>query len=80
MNDDVAQLLAFHGRCGPEAVGHGQTELDDKHIALINRFIAGQCSEEERRELSTFLLENPAWLRWIADRVKASRDESQETV
>jgi hypothetical protein len=80
MNDDFARLLAFYARRGPDATGHGQTELDGNHITLINRFIAGQCSEEERRELSTFLKENPAWLRWIEDRLKASGEESRETV
>ncbi len=77
MTDDISLLLEFLGRCEPEVTGHGQRELNAHRTALIERFIAGQCTDVERRELSEFLQLHPAWIRWIADRVELAREVTE---
>jgi len=74
MNDDVSVLFDFLDRCGPEVQGHGLGFLESHQAAKIERFISGSSDELERRELAQFLQLHPAWIRWIADRVKMSRD------
>ena len=74
MNDDISPLLEFIERCGPEVQGRGLNGLEAEQVAMIERFIAGRCDDIERRELSEFLQLHPAWIRWIADRVKLARE------
>jgi hypothetical protein len=74
MNDDISLLWDFLERCGPEVRGHGLAGLGADQIAMIERFIAGRSDDLERRELSEFLQLHPAWIRWIADRVKMARE------
>jgi hypothetical protein len=49
-------------------------------MAMIERFIAGRCDNSELRDLSEFLQLHPAWIRWIADRVKMARDLGDSSV
>jgi len=74
MNDDISPLLEFIERFGPEVQGRGLNGLEAEQVAMIERFIAGRCDDIERRELSEFLQLHPAWIRWIADRVKLARE------
>ncbi|HEY3897887.1 MAG TPA: hypothetical protein VGM54_04690 [Chthoniobacter sp.] len=76
MIDDISLLLEFLGRCRPEVEGHGLDELTAERRALIERFIAGQCNDVERRQLSEFLQLHPAWIGWIADRVHMARESA----
>jgi hypothetical protein len=78
MNDDISPLWEFLERCGPEVHGHSLRGLEAEQVAMIERFIAGQCDDLERRELSEFLQLHPAWIRWIADRVKLARELSEK--
>lgn len=79
MKNDFESLLEFLEACGPEVTGHGSpaVPLDDQ--TLLNRFIGGHCSEKERREVCEFLQTHPAWIRWVADRIKLTREQVQET-
>ena len=74
MNDDFSLLLDFLDRSGPEVCGHALIGLKVEQTAMIERFIDGKSDDAERRELSAFLQRHPAWIRWIADRVKLARD------
>jgi len=74
MNDEFSVLFEFLDRCGPEVQGHSQGILELQQAAKIERFISGSCDDTERRELAQFLQLHPAWIRWIADRVKMARD------
>jgi hypothetical protein len=74
MNNEISALWDFLERCGPEVYGRSLNGLQAEQIAMIERFIAGKCDDHERRELSEFLQLHPAWIRWIADRVKMSRE------
>ena len=76
--DDIAALFEFHARCGADVSGHGVAELEAGQEAMLERFIAGRCTEVELRVLSSFLQQNPGWIRWIADRVKLDRTASQQ--
>ena len=77
MIDDIALMLEILGKCEPEVEGHGLNDLNAERRALIERFIAGQCNDVERRQLSEFLQLHPAWIRWIADRVQLARDTAE---
>ena len=74
MPDDIAILLDFYARCGPEVSGRGLSELLPHQSALIQRFIIGHCDEVERREVAALLVQNPSWIQPTADRIKASRE------
>ena len=77
MNDDISLLIDFLDRSGPEVTGRGLAglaELGTKQTAMIERFIEGRSDHNERRELAAFLQLHPAWIRWIADRVKMDRE------
>jgi hypothetical protein len=78
MKDDISPLLEFLEHCGPEVRGRGLTGLEAEQVAMIERFIAGRCDDLERRELSEFLQLHPAWIRWIADRVKLAREIAEQ--
>lgn len=71
---DISLVIEFLERCGPEVSGHGLAGLRVDQSAMIERFIAGRCDDAERRELSRFLQMHPAWIRWIAERIKTGRD------
>jgi hypothetical protein len=77
MIDDISLMLEFLKRCEPEVEGHGLNDLNAERRALIERFIAGQCNDVERRQLSEFLQLHPAWIRWIADRVQMARESGE---
>jgi hypothetical protein len=74
MSEDFSVLFEFLDRCGPEVQGHGLTVLESQQAAKIERFISGSCDETERRELARFLQLHPAWIRWVADRIKMARE------
>jgi hypothetical protein len=74
MTNEISALWEFLERCGPEVYGHSLQGLQAEQIAMIERFIAGKCDDVERRELSEFLQLHPAWIRWIADRIKMARE------
>jgi len=80
MNDDISTLLNFLESHGPEVRGHVLSGLESEQIAMIERFIAGRCDAEELRDLSEFLQLHPAWIRWIADRVKLARELGDSSV
>lgn len=74
MKSDISVLFDFLEACGPEACGHNLIELRADQSSLIERFIEGQCDDTERYELSRFLQMHPRWIRWIAERVKGTRE------
>ena len=78
MCEDFSVLFEFMERCGPEVEGHGLTVLETQQAAKIERFISGACDETERRELARFLQLHPAWIRWVADRIKMAREVDAE--
>ena len=80
MNDDISQILDFLERSGPEVRGHVLSGLESEQVAMIERFIAGRCDAAELRDLSEFLQLHPAWIRWIADRVKMARELGDSSV
>jgi hypothetical protein len=73
-DDDISLLIEFIERCGPDVEGHGLIGLRVEQSAMIERFIDGRCNDAERQELSRFLQLHPAWIRWIAERIKTGRD------
>lgn len=77
MNHDFQTLLEFLERLGPEVTGHGLAAPLTDDAVKLQRFAEGQCGEPERAEVCALLRLHPAWLRWLADRVKLARPAAQ---
>jgi hypothetical protein len=77
MNNDFQTLLEFLDRCGPEVTGKATSAPRTEEAAMLQRFADGVCDERERAEICEMLHMHPAWLRWLADRVKAARNQAQ---
>ncbi len=73
MNDDFNTLIEFLDRFGPEVSGRQLPEPSTVAAALLERFARGQCDDAERAQVCKMLKIHPAWLRWLADRVKQAR-------
>lgn len=73
MNSDFKTLIDFLDRLGPEVSGRILTEPHSAAAVQLERFARGDCDERERQEVCEMLQMHPAWIRWIADRVKLAR-------
>jgi hypothetical protein len=74
MNQDFRILIEFLDQFGIEAAGRELPEPKTETAVLLERFARGECSQEERAEVCRMLRLHPAWLRWLADRVKLARE------
>ena len=74
MNNDFQTLVEFLDRCGPEVTGHIAPEPRTEEASKLLRFADGKCDRRERAEICEMLRLHPAWLRWLADRVKLARN------
>jgi len=74
MNQDFKILIEFLDQFGVEAAGRELPEPKTETAVLLERFARGECSQEERAEVCRMLRLHPAWLRWLADRVKLARE------
>ena len=66
-------LLEFIARQGVEVSGRAVLEPGGPEAEQLERFARGECSSEEREEICLLLQQHPAWLRWLAARVKLAR-------
>ena len=73
MSNDFKTLIDFLERFGPEVSGRALMAPHSEAAARLQRFATGACSKEERTEVCEMLRLHPAWLRWLADRVKMAR-------
>jgi hypothetical protein len=76
MNQDFKILIEFLDQFGVEAAGRELPEPKTETAVLLERFARGECSQEERAEVCRMLRLHPAWLRWLADRVKLARESA----
>ena len=76
MSNDFKTLINFMERLGPEVSGRALLAPDSEAAAKLQRFAAGECDKEERAEVCEMLRLHPAWLRWLADRVRMARTTS----
>ena len=73
MNNDFKTLIDFLDRMGPEVSGRSLSAPYPEALPRLDRFARGACDPAERREVCELLRLHPAWLRWLADRVKEAR-------
>jgi hypothetical protein len=76
MNNDFKTLVDFLERFGPEASGRELPGPPAEAAAKLQRFADGACAADERGEVCELLRQHPAWLRWLADRVKMAREST----
>jgi hypothetical protein len=76
MNNDFNTIIDFLERFGPEVTGRELPEPINDETPRLQRFIEGDCKDPEREEICSMLRLHPAWLRWIADRVRLARSPS----
>ena len=74
MNPDFKILIDFLDLFGPHVTGHQLPEPHTDAAVKLERFARGECNDAERAEVCNMLRLHPAWLRWLADRVKLSRN------
>ncbi len=74
MNNDFHTILEFLDRCGPEVSGHAASLLQTRDARRLQRLADGKCEETEVATLCEELRIHPAWIRWVADRVKMARN------
>ncbi len=74
MNSDFKILIDFLDRFGPHVTGRQLPEPQTDAAVKLERFARGECNDAERAEVCNMLRLHPAWLRWLADRVKLSRN------
>ena len=77
MDTDFKALVEFLERFGPEVEGRQVSEPKSAAAAKLKRFARGESDDEERAEVCDMLRVHPAWLRWLADRVKLARTVRQ---
>ena len=73
MNTDIKDLIEFLERFGPEVSGRQTAEPENETAVLLERFARGECTPTEREVVCRMLRLHPAWLRWLADRVRHAR-------
>jgi len=76
MSNDFKTLTDFLERFGPEVSGKATMAPHSEVAAKLQRFAEGACDKDERAEICELLRRHPAWLRWLADRVKMTRSSS----
>ena len=74
MSNDFKTLIDFLDHFGPEVSGKALMAPHSEAAAKLQRFAAGACDKDERAEICEMLRLHPAWLRWLADRVKMARN------
>ena len=74
MSNDFKTLIDFLDHFGPEVSGKALMAPHSEAAAKLQSFAAGACDKDERAEICEMLRLHPAWLRWLADRVKMARN------
>ena len=80
MNADFKILIEFLDRFGPQVTARQLPEPYVEAVEKLERFAHGACNDAERVEVCNLLRLHPAWLRWLADRVRLARDDDQNVV
>ena len=78
MNPDFKILIDFLDHLGPQVAALQLPEPHNDAAVKLERFARGVCDDAERAEVCNMLRLHPAWLRWLADRVKFARPETAE--
>ena len=73
VSNDFKILIDFLDRFEPEVSGRSLPQPYNEDAAKLLRFANGRCEEDERTEVCEMLRMHPAWIRWVADRVKMAR-------
>ena len=73
MNNDFKTIIDFLERFGPEVSGRELPETTEEVTSKLQRFAFGDCKVPERDAICAMLRLHPAWLRWIADRIRLAR-------
>jgi hypothetical protein len=75
MSNDFHTLMEFLGRLGPEVTGHNTATPDPQNTQRLERLVVGMRPGPDRLETCELLRLHPAWLRWLADRVRMARTQ-----
>ena len=78
MKTDINILFEFLEQAGADVAGRETSEPEIHVVQLLERFSRGECDPLERADVCRMIRLNPAWLRWIATRVKLARDAQHD--
>ena len=73
VSNDFKTLIDFLDQFDPEVSGRSQAQPYNEDATKLLRFATGACDEKERTEVCELLRMHPAWIRWVADRVRMAR-------
>jgi anti-sigma factor RsiW len=77
MASDFTILHDFLERCGPEVSGRALPSPSPELAELLERFVRGQCSADDRSAVCELLQRQPEYLRELARRVMELRERGQ---
>ena len=73
VSNDFKTLIDFLDQFDPEVSGRSQAQPYNEDATKLLRFATSACDEKERTEVCELLRMHPAWIRWVADRVRMAR-------
>ena len=73
MSNDFNTIIEFLDRFGPEVSGRSFAQPHNDAAEKLKLFAQGKCDETQREEICEMLRLHPAWIRWLADRIRMAR-------
>ena len=74
MNSDLKVLIEFLRELHPDGANWHLPQAKTQEAVLLERFACGECTRAEEAEVASMLRLHPAWLRWLADRVRLAKE------
>lgn len=73
VSNDFNTLIEFLDRFGPEASGRSFDQPGNQEAEKLQLFAQGKCNQAQVEEMCELLRTHPAWIRWVADRIRMAR-------
>jgi len=73
VSNDFNTLIEFLDRFGPEVCGLASDQPENLAAEKLQLFAQGKCDQAQVEEMCEMLRKHPAWIRWVADRIRMAR-------
>ncbi len=70
----ISNFIEFLAAAARRSRAMSPRPLRTEEAVKLLRFASGKSNDAERAEICAMLRLHPAWLRWLADRVKLARN------
>lgn len=75
MQSDFKHLISFLLRGEAEVSGRMHNAPSGDLREKLERFVEGTCSESEKLQICELIRNDPACIKWVADRIKEKRGD-----